>query len=78
MHPVGMSRPSSVSGQLAADSHGLSGVDHLDGQLGVAGIRGVTDPAGDTDGPTAEYRDKGLVTLRAHVREPPLHVERQL
>ena len=74
MHPVGMSRPSSVSGQLAADSHRFDCVDHLDGQLGVAGIRGVTDPAGGADGPVAEYRNMGLVTPRAHIREPVLHV----
>jgi hypothetical protein len=62
-----------VSGQLVADPTGLSGIDHLDGHFGVAGIRGVTDPAGDTDGPIAEYRDKGLVTPRTDVRQPPLH-----
>lgn len=62
-----------MSDQLAADSTGLSGIDNLDGQLGVAGIRGVTDPAGNTDGPVAEYRDKGLVTPRVHIRKPTLH-----
>jgi len=74
LHPSGTSRPSSVNGQLAADSTGLSGIDHLNGQLGVAGILSVTDPAGDPDRPVAEHRDMGLVTSGAHIREPPLHL----